>query len=70
MRAINLAETRTVGQFTGHALTVVKAKGPFVWHKHEDTDDFFLVFKGPLTLQMREGSIHHVPLPTMRHTSH
>jgi hypothetical protein len=22
---------------------VVKVKGEFVWHKHEDTDDFFLV---------------------------
>ena len=34
---------RTVGQFNGHDLMVVKVKGPFVWHRHEDTDDFFLV---------------------------
>ena len=50
-------EPRTVGEFNGHDLMVVKAKGPFVWHKHEETDDFFLVLKGRLTIQMREGDI-------------
>jgi len=50
-------EPRTVGQFNGHDLMVVKVKGPFVWHKHEDTDDFFLVLKGKITIQMRDGDI-------------
>lgn len=67
MRGINLAEKldlftehfqpRTVGQFNGHDLMVVKVKGPFVWHKHDETDDFFLVLKGTLTLQMRQGNV-------------
>jgi mannose-6-phosphate isomerase-like protein (cupin superfamily) len=47
---------RTVGQFNGHDLMVAKAEGSFVWHKHEETDDFFLVLKGRLTIQMREGT--------------
>ena len=47
MSAINLAEKlstfsgyyqpRTVGQFNGHDLMVVKVKGDFVWHSHADT---------------------------------
>ena len=67
MNAVNLAEKlstfsehwqpRTVGQFNGHDLMVVKVKGEFVWHSHADTDDFFLVLKGRLTLQMREGNV-------------
>lgn len=71
MHAINLAEKlamfsdhfnpRTIGQFNGHDLMVVKVKGPFTWHKHEDTDDFFLVLKGQLTIQMRQGSVHLGP---------
>ena len=71
MRAINLAEKlatfsepfkpRTVGQFNGHDLMVVKVKGPFTWHKHDDTDDFFLVLKGRLTIQMRQGSVRLGP---------
>ena len=36
---------------------VTKLKGPFVWHKHDDTDDFFLVVSGSLTIQMREGDV-------------
>jgi len=67
MNTINLAQKlatfdehwqpRTVGQFNGHDLMVVKVKGEFVWHKHDDTDDFFLVLKGRITIQMREGSV-------------
>jgi mannose-6-phosphate isomerase-like protein (cupin superfamily) len=36
---------------------VVKVKGEFNWHSHADTDDFFLVLKGRLTIQMREGDV-------------
>ena len=50
-------QPRTVGQFNGHDLMVVKVKGEFVWHSHPDTDDFFLVLKGRLTIQMREGNV-------------
>jgi mannose-6-phosphate isomerase-like protein (cupin superfamily) len=67
MKAINLAKKlamfsehykpRTVGQFNGHDLMVVKVQGPFNWHKHDDTDDFFLVLAGRLTIQMREGNV-------------
>ena len=63
-QSINLAEKlstfsehyrpRTVGQFNGHDLMVVKVKGPFTWHKHDETDDFFLVLTGRLTIQLRD----------------
>ena len=36
---------------------VVKVKDEFVWHKHDDTDDFFLVLKGCLTIQLRDRDI-------------
>ena len=32
-------------------------QGEFVWHKHEDTDDFFLVLEGRLTIQLRDRDI-------------
>ena len=66
-RAINLSEKlatfsehwqpRTVGEFNGHDLMVVKVKGEFVWHRHQETDDFFLVLAGRLTIQMRDGDV-------------
>lgn len=71
MSKINLAEKlstfsdhyspRTVGQFNGHDLMVVKLKGPFVWHVHEDTDDFFLVLKGRLRIELRDRTVELGP---------
>src|SRR3954471_11224727 len=50
-------QPRTVAEFNGHDVMVVKAKGEFVWHKHDDTDDLFLVLKGRLTIELRDGSV-------------
>lgn len=52
---------RIVENFNGHDVMVVKVKGEFVWHSHADTDDFFLVLKGRLTIQMRGGEVHLNP---------
>ncbi|ETX02563.1 MAG: mannose-6-phosphate isomerase [Candidatus Entotheonella factor] len=52
---------KTVSQFNGHDIMVVKAQGEFVWHKHDDTDDFFLVLKGRLTIQLRDRDVHLGP---------
>ena len=48
---------RSVGQFNGHDLLLAKALGEFVWHKHDDTDDFFLVIKGTLVIEMRDRNV-------------
>ncbi len=45
---------RTVAEFNGHDVMVVKVQGEFVWHKHDDTDDLFLVLRGALDLQLRD----------------
>jgi mannose-6-phosphate isomerase-like protein (cupin superfamily) len=47
-----------VGFLNDYKLVVVKADGEFVWHKHDDTDDFFLVLKGHLTIQLRDRDVH------------
>jgi mannose-6-phosphate isomerase-like protein (cupin superfamily) len=71
--AINLSEKlsmfnehwspRTVGTFNDHDLMVVKVKGEFVWHTHADTDDFFLVLKGTLKIEitLNAGEMYVVP---------
>lgn len=52
---------KIVATFNGHDVMVVKVKGEFVWHSHPDTDDFFLVLKGRLTIQLRDGEVHLDP---------
>jgi mannose-6-phosphate isomerase-like protein (cupin superfamily) len=46
-----------VGEFNGHKLCLARIKGPFVWHKHDDTDDVFIVLSGRMTLQLRDGDV-------------
>ena len=65
--SINLAEkfdllTRPyepgiIGYLNDYKLQIVKVQGPFVWHKHDDTDDFFLVVRGRLTIHLRDRDI-------------
>lgn len=54
-------QPRTVAQFNGHDIMVVKAKGEFVWHSHDDTDDLFLVLKGNLKIELRDKTIELGP---------
>ena len=49
--------SRTVVQSSGLDVMLVKVRGPFFWHKHEETGDIFLVLKGRLTIQMQDGEI-------------
>jgi mannose-6-phosphate isomerase-like protein (cupin superfamily) len=48
---------KIVAGFNGHDVMVVKVKGEFNWHSHADTDDFFLVLNGRLTIELRDGPV-------------
>jgi mannose-6-phosphate isomerase-like protein (cupin superfamily) len=50
-----------VGYLNDYKLIVVKVQGEFVWHKHDETDDFFLVLSGHLTIQLRDRNVELDP---------
>jgi mannose-6-phosphate isomerase-like protein (cupin superfamily) len=50
-------QPKIVARFNDNDVRLVKVKGEFVWHKHDDTDDFFLVLKGHLTIQLRDRDV-------------
>ncbi len=52
---------RIVSKYNGHDVMVVKAKGEFNWHSHADTDDFFLVLEGNLTIKLRDEDVRLGP---------
>ena len=54
-------QPRTVARFNDCDIMVVKAQGEFVWHKHDDTDDFFLVLAGRHTIELRDRSVRLGP---------
>ena len=47
---------RIVGHYNGNEVRVSKLKGEFIWHSHAGTDELFLVLKGRLTIEFRDGT--------------
>jgi len=64
---INLTEK--LGRFTDHwspkivaelndnHVLLAKVQGEFVWHQHVGEDELFIVLKGQLTIELRDGSV-------------
>ena len=62
--AVNLAEKlagftdhwapRTVATMNDLDVMVVRIAGEYIWHRHDDTDDFFMVLDGTLDIEMRD----------------
>ena len=46
---------RIVGHYNGNEVRLAKLNGEFVWHSHAGTDELFLVLKGRLTIEFRDG---------------
>ena len=67
LEKVNLAEKfglfaeywspKIAGEINDTFVKLVKFKGEFVWHHHEDEDEMFLVVKGRMTMRLRDGDV-------------
>jgi mannose-6-phosphate isomerase-like protein (cupin superfamily) len=67
MEKVNLAEKfslftdyynpRIVGELNNQQVKLAKLKGEFIWHKHEEEDELFLVVKGRLIMELRDRTV-------------
>lgn len=48
---------RIAGELNGQHVKLVKFKGEFVWHKHDNEDEMFYVLKGSFDMQLRDKTI-------------
>lgn len=48
---------KIVGELNGQCVKLVKLKGEFVWHHHENEDELFMVVKGKLTIRLEDQDI-------------
>ena len=48
---------KVVGELNDSHVKLVKLKGEFVWHHHEEEDELFLVVKGRLLIKLRDRDI-------------
>ena len=49
-------DPHVVADYNGNDVMVVKFQGEFPFHLHEDTDDFFLVLKGEMAMDLQDTS--------------
>jgi mannose-6-phosphate isomerase-like protein (cupin superfamily) len=48
---------KIVAQLNGQELKLVKLKGEFVWHKHDEADEMFFVWRGNFKIEFRDSEI-------------
>ena len=48
---------KVVARLNDYEIKHVKLRGEFVWHRHAETDELFLVLDGTLTIQLRAGNV-------------
>lgn len=48
---------KIVGELNDSHVKLVKLKGEFVWHHHDNEDELFLVIKGRLLIKLRDRDI-------------
>ena len=48
---------RILAEANDQYIKIAKVKGEFVWHKHNNEEEFFFLLKGSLTIEMQEGTV-------------
>ena len=61
---------RVVGEINNMQVKLIKLEGEFIWHRHDEEDELFLVVSGRLRMEFREQEAEivepHVQLPTFQ----
>ena len=52
---------RVAGELNDFQVKLVKLQGEFVWHHHDAEDELFLVVKGRLRMELRDGVVELDP---------
>lgn len=52
---------KIIAESNGQLVKLAKGSGELVWHAHENEDELFIVFKGKLTIQLRDNKIDLAP---------
>ncbi|OUX37698.1 MAG: cupin [Candidatus Pelagibacter sp. TMED273] len=48
---------RIIAEMNDYQFKLAKIKGEFIWHKHKDTDETFIVLEGQMTIKFRDGQV-------------
>ncbi len=48
---------KVIAELNGQEVKLVKFAGVFPWHKHEHEDEMFLIWRGQMSIEFRDGSV-------------
>lgn len=48
---------KIIGEANGSLIKVAKGVGEINWHKHDDQDEVFIIYKGRLTIRLRSKNV-------------
>ncbi len=48
---------KIIAQMNDYQFKLVKFKGDFVWHSHDNTDEVFIVLEGEMFIEFRDGKV-------------
>ena len=48
---------KVIAEMNDYQFKVVKIKGEFIWHKHDSTDETFIVIDGSMVIEFRDGKV-------------
>ncbi|MBB1061337.1 cupin domain-containing protein [Marilutibacter spongiae] len=48
---------RVVAELNDYQFKIARIQGDFVWHRHEDTDEAFIVLDGAMSIEFRDGRV-------------
>jgi mannose-6-phosphate isomerase-like protein (cupin superfamily) len=51
-------QPKVIAEMNDYQFKIVKLKGDFIWHDHQDTDETFIVVEGELRIDFRDGAVH------------
>ncbi len=54
-------DQKVIGEANGQLIKLAKGEGEINWHKHDDQDELFILYKGHLTIQLRDRNIELYP---------
>ncbi len=49
---------KIIAQLNDYNFKMTKFRGDFVWHKHDDTDEAFIVLNGEMWIDFRDGTVN------------
>jgi len=48
---------KVIAELNDYQFKLVRLKGEFVWHKHDDSDEAFIVIEGDMTIVFKDGQV-------------